>query len=136
MRVLMTEAGAMPTTAGRVLLAGDSTIIPVIQGLIETLPDTARGQIFIEVETALDIIALETPERITVSWLARDVRTGTPGQVLGRAVRAWVSEMTTGDVVADGAELCVWLGGEAARIDDLRADLAERLGSSRETLAR
>ncbi|WP_044438750.1 siderophore-interacting protein [Agreia bicolorata] len=136
MRVLMTEAGAMPTTAGRVLLAGDSTIIPVIRGLIETLPDTARGQIFIEVETALDITPLETPERITVSWLARDVRAGAPGQALGRAVRAWVSEMTTGDVMADGAELCVWLGGEAARIDDLRSDLAERLGSSRETLAR
>jgi NADPH-dependent ferric siderophore reductase len=136
MRVLTTEAGAMPTTAGRVLLAGDSTIIPVIRGLIETLPDTARGQIFIEVATALDITPLETPERITVSWLARDVRNGAPGQVLDQAVRAWVSEMTTGDVAADGAELCVWLGGEAARIDDLRSNLAERLGSSRETLAR
>jgi uncharacterized protein YodC (DUF2158 family) len=44
--------------------------------------------------------------------------------------------MTTGDVASDGAELCVWLGGEAARIDALRSDLAERLGSSRETLAR
>ena len=136
MRVLMTEAGAMPTTAGRVLLAGDSSIIPVIRGLIETVPDTARGQIFVEVASAEDITPLETPERITVSWLARDVRRATPGEVLDQAVRAWVSEMTTGDVAVDGADLCVWLGGEAARIDTLRSELAERLGSSRETLAR
>jgi len=136
MRVLMTEAGAMPTTAGRVLLAGDSSIIPVIRGLIETLPDTARGQIFVEVASAEDITPLETPERITVSWLARDVRGAAPGEVLDQAVRAWVSEMTTGDVLVDGADLCVWLGGEAARIDTLRSELAERLGSSRETLAR
>ncbi|WP_374945739.1 siderophore-interacting protein [Agreia sp.] len=136
MRVLMTEAGAVPTTAGRILLAGDSTIVPAIRELIETLPDTARGQVFIEVATALDITPLETPERMTVSWLARDVRAGAPGQILDQAVRAWVSEMTTGDVVVDGAELCVWLGGEAARSDDLRSNLEDRLGSSRETLAR
>jgi NADPH-dependent ferric siderophore reductase len=136
MRVLMTEAGAMPTAAGRVLLAGDSSIIPAIRGLIETLPDNARGQIFVEVQTAADITPLETPERITVSWLARDVRGSAPGQALGQAVRAWVGEMTTGDVIVDGSELCVWLGGEAARLEDLRSDLAERLGSSRETLAR
>ncbi len=132
----MTEAGAVPTTAGRILLAGDSTIVPAIRELIETLPDTARGQVFIEVATALDITPLETPERMTVSWLARDVRAGAPGQILDQAVRAWVSEMTTGDVVVDGAELCVWLGGEAARSDDLRSNLEDRLGSSRETLAR
>ncbi|WP_202562908.1 siderophore-interacting protein [Agreia sp. COWG] len=126
----------MPTTAGRVLLAGDETIIPVISGLIESLPDGARGQIFIEVASSAQIVPIETPERITVSWLARDVRRGACGQALTAAVTAWVAEMTTGDVVLDGAELCVWLGGEAATVDELRADVAHRLGSSRVTLAR
>lgn len=135
-RLLMTEAGAMPTTAGRVLLAGDETIIPVIGGLIETLPDGARGQIFIEVASAEQIVPIETPERITVSWLARDVRGAASGQALTGAVSAWVAEMTTGDVEVDGAELCVWLGGEAARIDELRSNVSARLGSSRVTLAR
>jgi NADPH-dependent ferric siderophore reductase len=136
MRVLMTEAGAMPTSAGRVLLAGDETIIPVIQGLIESLPDNARGQIFIEVDSAESVTPLVTPERITVSWLARDVRRTRPGHAVVRAVHAWVSEMTTGDVTVDGSELCVWLGGAAASSRELRADIASRLGSSRETLAR
>lgn len=132
----MTEAGAMPTTAGRVLLAGDESIIPVIQGLIESLPDNARGQIFIEVDSAESITPLATPERITVSWLARDVRRVEAGHAVIRAVHAWVSEMTTGDVAVDGSELCVWLGGAAASSQALRSDLASRLGSSRETLAR
>ncbi len=140
----MTESGARPTTAARVLIAGDESILPVIKGLLEVLPGNTRGQVFVEVPAAEQIVPLETPERITVSWLARDVRSGepgtgercAPGQALGRAVTAWVGEMTTGDVAVDGAELCVWLGGGAASLGELRSEIASRLGSTRETLVR
>jgi NADPH-dependent ferric siderophore reductase len=142
--MMMTESGARPTSAARVLIAGDESILPVITGLIEVLPGNARGQVFVEVPSSAQIVPLETPERITVSWLPRDVRSGEPGtgerchrgQALGRAVRAWVGEMTTGDVAVDGAELCVWLGGEAASLAELRNEIAGRLGSTRETLVR
>ena len=140
----MTELGAKPAAAGRVLVAGDSSVLAVLPGLFESLPDSARGQVFIEVESSRDITLVDCPERFTVTWLVREIRSGAPGsgracsqgEALERAVRAWVGEMTTGDREADSAELCVWLGGCPETIDSVCTDVAERLGSRRQTLAR
>jgi NADPH-dependent ferric siderophore reductase len=143
MTYLMTQSGADHSVASRVLVAGDETILPVIRELVTKLPRSIRGQIFIEVASADDIDPLETPERVTVTWLTRDSRFGEPGNGTGcvrgyavsRAVAAWISEMTTGDVDVDAAELCVWLGGAAALEADLSHDVESRLGSARETIA-
>jgi NADPH-dependent ferric siderophore reductase len=47
-----------PQSADRVLLAGDETSIDTIAMILASLPASARGQVFIEVDTAVDIRGL------------------------------------------------------------------------------
>lgn len=118
MYVIASDTTAVSRATGRVLLAGTESDLDEIRAVVATLGDRAAGQVFVEVATAADIDPIATPERVTVTWLARDVRTGemgsglpcVPGQALGRAVRAWVGEMSTGEFEFDGDDVCVWLG--------------------------
>lgn len=118
MYVIASDTTAVSRAAGRVLIAGTETDLDAIRALVATLGDRTAGQVFVEVPSAAEIEPLATPERVTVSWLARDVRSGAmgtslacaPGQALGRAVQAWVGEMSTGDAELDGADMCIWLG--------------------------
>ena len=117
MYVIASDTTAVSRAAGRVLIAGTESDLPEIRAIVGTLGETARGQVFVEVATAADIDPIATPERVTVTWLPRDVRSGAmgtsracaEGQALGRAVRAWVGEMSTGDAELDGDEVCVWV---------------------------
>jgi len=141
MSVLLNGPVSLPVTAGRILLAGDETSVLAIRTIVQMLPESARGQIFIEVSRAADIQMVETPELVTVTWLARESRSGNPGtsescqpgQALDRAVRAWVSEMNTGNGEVDGGELIAWIDGDSVLLNDLRSDLTARLGSSTDT---
>lgn len=81
-------AGWPPHTADRILLAGDETALDAIRELLSDLPPKTRGQVFVEVETAADIVPLSAPGRVTVTWLVRE-----RGQSLRRSVDAWLSEM-------------------------------------------
>jgi NADPH-dependent ferric siderophore reductase len=101
--------------------------------MLSVLPICARGQVFVEVDSADDVEPLASPGRVTVTWLARDRRSGVPGtgaacapgQALDRAVRAWLGEMyVEPDSVATG-EHVVWIGGPPAFAYDLRHDLHE-----------
>ncbi|MGA1837806.1 SIP domain-containing protein [Herbiconiux sp. 11R-BC] len=117
MYVIASDATLVSRAAGRVLLAGTEANLDELRALVATLPDRAQGQIFIEVPDAAAIDPIATPERVTVAWLARDIRSGemgtglacAPGQAVARAVRAWMGEMSTGDLELDGAAVCVWL---------------------------
>ncbi|TQO19071.1 siderophore-interacting protein [Rhodoglobus vestalii] len=77
-----------PQSANRVLLAGDETSIDTIAMILASLPARARGQVFIEVDTAADIRVLSAPGRFSVCWLLRE-----RGQSLTRSMDAWLSEM-------------------------------------------
>lgn len=144
MTYLMIHSGAHLSVASRVLVAGDERILPAIRDLVATLPRTIRGQIFIEVASESDIDPIDTPERVTVTWLTRDSRSGgqrstrgcARGHAVARAADAWISEMTVGDVTTDASELCVWLGGAAALDADLSHNIEVRLGTAHETIAR
>jgi NADPH-dependent ferric siderophore reductase len=150
-----------PGTAGKILLAGDETAAPAICGILESLPRKSRGQVFIEVPTAADILPVAAPGGVTVCWLARDERAGLArGEALDRAVRAWVSEMIPAapEVVpsesdalrdvdidsellwevpaADGThDLYAWLAGEAGCIKELRRFLVRDTGLHRTDVA-
>lgn len=118
MYVIASDSTVVSQAAGRVLLAGTEANLDEIRAIVATLGHKARGQVFVEVPSASDIDPLATPERVTVTWLARDVRSGemgsglacAPGQAVGRAVRAWIGEMSTGVAEIDGDDLCVWIG--------------------------
>lgn len=81
-------ASWQPTAAHRLLLAGDESAIPEMRAMLATLPASARGQVFVEVQSASDVEVLEAPGRFTITWLVRD-----RGQQLRRSVDAWLSEM-------------------------------------------
>ncbi len=77
-----------PTGADRLLLAGNEACVETIRMILATLPASARGQVFVEVDCADDIETLDAPSRFSICWLLRD-----RGQQLERSVGAWLSEM-------------------------------------------
>ena len=121
----------LPYDAIRVLFAGDASSVPTLRAMLAALPICARGQVFVEVDTAAEIEALPSPGRVTVTWLARDRRTGAPGtgrscapgEAVERAVRAWLAEMYVDAESLAEAEHLIWLGGPEGFAWDLRRDL-------------
>jgi hypothetical protein len=83
------------------LVTADETSLVDLELFLSTLPLCASGRVFIEVPTVQDIRVIEAPGRMTVTWLAREQRTGAPGsgrscvagQALARATCAWADEM-------------------------------------------
>src|ERR1700712_2867712 len=77
-----------PKNADRLLLAGNEACVETIRMILATLPASARGQVFVEVQSEADIEPLVAPGRFSVSWLVRD-----RGQALRRSLDAWLAEM-------------------------------------------
>jgi NADPH-dependent ferric siderophore reductase len=77
-----------PSASDRLLLAGDEFSLDTIRVILATLPRSARGQVFVEVQSADDVETLAAPGRFAVCWLVRD-----RGQSLRRSVDAWLAEM-------------------------------------------
>lgn len=77
-----------PRDTDRLLLAGDESSLETIRVILATLPATARGQVFVEVQSDSQIESLIAPGRFAVCWLVRD-----RGQGLTRSLDAWMSEM-------------------------------------------
>lgn len=102
--------GWNPSQADRLLLAGDESALPCIRTILKTLAPKARGQVFIEVQSADQIVALDAPGRFAISWLVRD-----KGQKLQRSVDAWLSEMLpVGAYSSDGVtdfQVYAWIAG-------------------------
>lgn len=148
-----------PGAAGRILLAGDETSAPAICSILEELPTGARGQAFIEVESADDIQPVSTAADVSITWLPRDRHPGAAhGEALDRAVRAWVSEMIPASAASTKAEvspvldsadgnpwdvpesddhrdLYAWIAGESSCITALRRFLVRETGLDRRDVA-
>ncbi len=83
------------------LITADEHALTDLELLLTTLPMCATGRVFVEVPDASWISELSVPARMTLTWLDRSRRTGTPGsgrscspgQALARAVTAWSDEM-------------------------------------------
>ncbi|QHC66134.1 SIP domain-containing protein [Rathayibacter oskolensis] len=144
-----TPAGeAASTDAKQFLIAGDETVVPWIQSILDDLPANARGQVFIEVDDARGLPPLSAPGRVCVTWLGRSTRSGAPGtgalcgrgEALDRAVRAWVGEMSVVDRdypwADDRHDFCAWIGGAGVLVAELAADVEARLRTSAEHAAR
>ncbi|OBK29653.1 NADPH-dependent ferric siderophore reductase [Mycobacterium asiaticum] len=56
------------------LLAGDESALPAIAAALEALPETAVGQVFIEVAGPDDEIPLTAPDGVDVFWVLRGGR--------------------------------------------------------------
>lgn len=124
-------------SATRVLFAGDTSSIDDIQTMLEVLPICVRGQVFIEVADASEIVPITAPGRVAISWLDRSRRSGRPGtgerclsgMALDRAVRAWVGEFFVDSESLVTSDYVFWIGGPASFAYDLRHDLGEMFAS-------
>jgi NADPH-dependent ferric siderophore reductase len=91
---ILEAVGWTPADADQILLVGDTRSVPMLRVILGTLDAKTRGQVFVEVENADEIVALETPKRVTVCWLDRSRSADmVPGQLVKRAADAWLSEM-------------------------------------------
>ncbi|WP_144874611.1 siderophore-interacting protein [Microbacterium sp. 1.5R] len=138
-----------PGDAGSLLIAGDETAGPAICGIVESLPEEARGVAFIEVPGVDDRIPVANRSGVDVVWLPRE---GRPyGEVLREAVIGWGQDRSgkSGEPVEDLAPETLlwevtdrpagddyaWLAGEATVITGLRRHLVRELGISRTDVA-
>lgn len=97
-----------PADGDLVLLAGAFDDLPVIETVLATLPDKARGQVFVEVDSMDASVALGAPGRVCVTWLARD-----RGQSLAVALESWLAEMLPVDLDREH-RVYAWIAGEGA----------------------
>lgn len=104
------------------LVTADEQSLAELEVFLTTLPLCASGRIFIEVPEAADIGVIDAPGRMTVTWLAREQRSGVPGsgracapgQALTRATCAWADEMMCDDEIETHVTL---LGGYLGTAD-------------------
>lgn len=104
------------------LVTADEQSLTELEVFLTTLPLCASGRIFIEVPEVADIGVIDAPGRMTVTWLAREQRSGAagsgracaPGQALARATCAWADEMMCDDEIETHVTL---LGGYLGTAD-------------------
>ncbi|WP_232805698.1 siderophore-interacting protein [Glycomyces xiaoerkulensis] len=130
------------------LIGGDETAAPAIAAILERLPTTARGRVFIEVPTAADALELDRPPQVEVHWLARG---GAWGERLVPAVTAAAEgldltpqpqEVDEIDVdrqllweAPEQAGACgayAWVAAEAGAVKSIRRTLRRELGLPKE----
>lgn len=76
-------------TAGWYLFVGDDSALPAINAAVEALPQDARGQVIVEVDSpAEESHPATTPADMQVQWLYRDGATPGARSLLPDAVRA------------------------------------------------
>jgi NADPH-dependent ferric siderophore reductase len=103
------------------LLAGDETALPAIARWAESAPADTVGWIYVAVPGPGSEQPLPAPPGVTVTWLHTG---GRAGDLLAEAVRA--------TPVPEGADLFVWLAGEAGAIKPLRRWVRDERGLDRD----
>ncbi len=146
--------GFRPHAGAEFLLAGDETAVPAAASILECLPANARGEILLEVPHSADVLPVEHPPGVRVTWLPRDG--AAHGERLVPAVRETAARFVAAsprrprqrlrevDVDTDllwevpdagAGELYTWLAGEAGVIKTLRRFLVTDLGVDRRSVA-
>ncbi|WP_267423093.1 MULTISPECIES: SIP domain-containing protein [unclassified Curtobacterium] len=117
----------------RVLIAGAVEDLSEIHRLLEDLPETAYGQVFVEVALEEQVRILPAPPRVTVSWLVRSDRPSSVpslcfadhGEALAAAVLAWAGEWCLAD---SEPRTVVWIGcSDSPWIEQTRAAVQDGL---------
>ena len=80
-----------PADARSVLLAGDESALPAIEGILRSLPAEIGGRTVLEVPTPEDVRTLDHGPGMEVHWVARSEVDpgGTPGAAALAALTAW-----------------------------------------------
>ncbi|QPZ37265.1 siderophore-interacting protein [Paramicrobacterium chengjingii] len=148
-----------PGAAKHLLIAGDETAVPAISAILESLPDTAVGRVFLEVPSTADVLELAAPAGVVITWIPRVSPHRDYGLGLVASVRDWVREhvrtvshlsAALDDVdidreilwdVPDAAvtpgpdDMYAWIAGEASAIKTIRRFLVSESGLDRKSVA-
>ncbi|MEW2012531.1 MULTISPECIES: siderophore-interacting protein [Microbacterium] len=71
----------------QVVLVADETGVPAVAGVLASLPSTATGVAILEAPTADDVLPLDAPAGVEVSWLVRDADAAPGTAALAELVR-------------------------------------------------
>ncbi|MFQ4147540.1 siderophore-interacting protein [Arthrobacter sp. LAPM80] len=88
-RIIMSGPGGAykpDTDADWQLFAGDEAALPAIAAALESLPADTRGHAYLEVDTAADILILDKPDGVELTWVFRNGAAPDQGTVLLDAV--------------------------------------------------
>lgn len=106
------------------LLAGDETALPAIARILENLPVTACGKVFIEIANHREELPLVAPRGISIRWLHRGNALAGSTQLLADAINTvrW----------PDHREIFAWVAAEAQVVQAVRKYLRDTHHLSRE----
>ena len=144
-----------PAGAHALLLAGDETAVPAMSAIAEALPYGTAARVLLEVPTEDDVLDLEVPADVRLTWLPRRCGASTRprGALLTAAVSAAAEEIGGSGPAADGDDLdpddvvwevpdepaaagaYAWLAGEAGVVTGLRRHLLREAGFDRRSVA-
>ena len=151
-----------PAPGAEVLMVADETAVPAVCTVLEQLPASATGAVFMEVPTAADVQEVNGPAGVSVTWLAREdaplgqrlhdevvAHLGIPGATVEVAPDEvdpdlWEtpSYSSSGEEIAaaravghefDG--LYAWIAGESKVVTGLRRHLVNELHIDRSQVA-
>jgi NADPH-dependent ferric siderophore reductase len=153
----------VPGDARTLLLVGDETAVPAVAAILEQLDPAARGDVFLEVPETGDVLTLQHPEGVRISWHPRNG--AARGHALHEAVLGHLgagrrhvdvtddeidpdlwetpTHSSSGeDVEADHRSvghdfdgLYAWIAGESKVVTGLRRALVKDLGIDRHQVA-
>lgn len=95
-----------------VLVAADVAELDAIRSLLALLPETAYGQVYVEVADHDELPAIPAPPRVTVNPVRREQQQPI-GEQLSAAVAGWVGEWIPEEPPTDRA-VSMWLGSTVA----------------------
>ncbi|OIV35229.1 hypothetical protein BIV57_22715 [Mangrovactinospora gilvigrisea] len=107
-----------PPDTSAVLLAGDETALPALEGILAALEPGRTARVVVRVPSADDIRDLPTRADAEVVWLVGD------GRALVDAVRE-------GAVPSEPEDAYAWVAGEAAAVREVRRHLVRERGMPR-----
>ncbi|MGP4021371.1 siderophore-interacting protein [Saccharopolyspora sp. 5N708] len=112
---VMGPGGKTCRAADWYLLVGDATALPAIATIVEGLPPTARGQVFVEIGAAADQQHVESPPDLRWTWLHRD------GATAGRSRR--LIDAVQQLEMPSGVDVSAWVAGESTVVRGIRRHL-------------
>ncbi|MES2385883.1 MAG: siderophore-interacting protein [Pseudomonadota bacterium] len=113
---------AVDTAATQHLLIADDSALPAVETILADLPASAQARVLLEVISAGEQRALNSPATLDVRWLARGSDHRSAGQALQQALRS---------LPPIAPEARIYLACEAAAMRRLRQLLVDELGVER-----
>lgn len=136
-----------PGDASHIVLCADESAVPAASRILGDLRDhgaPVTGRALLEVPTAEDILAVDAPDGVEVTWLPRD---GAPaGSLFTRelldsdappaSAEGAASESPGAEVISGGSEeTYYWIAGESGAVRNLRRALVNDLGVPKDAVA-